>query len=154
MAFYLWLIVGLVLLLAEMLTGGFVFLWLGVAGLAAALVAGIGFGWIGQVSTFLIVSFLLIAASRTIFQDFFMKGAGVPTNVAALIGRRAKVVQEIDPQKGTGEVKVDGDIWQATTQEGQRIPAGVEVEIEAVKGATLIVQPISWLDIEDDDLFT
>lgn len=153
MTFYLWLIVGLVLILAEMLTSGFILLWLGIGGLAAALAAWLGFGWGGQMGTFLVVSFLLIAASRTVFKDVFMKGEGVPTNVTALIGRKALVVQEIDSKKGTGEVKVNGDIWRAVSADEQRIPAGVEVEIEAVEGATLVVQPVSWLDLEDDELF-
>lgn len=141
--FYLWLIVGLALLVAEMLTGGFILLWFGVAGLLTALVALSGFGWGDQLGVFIIVSFLLTVASRTIFKDVFMRGSVVKTNVEALIGQRATVVQEIDRSQGAGEVKVGAEIWGAISTDAQKIPVGTEVEIIRIEGAKLIVQPAS-----------
>jgi membrane protein implicated in regulation of membrane protease activity len=141
--FYLWLIVGLVLLVVEMLTGGFILLWFGVAGLLTALAALAGFSWGDQLGIFIIASFLLIVASRTIFKDVFMRGSVVKTNVEALIGQRATVVQEIDKSQGTGEVKIGAEIWGAISTDAQRIAVGTEVQIIRIEGAKLIVQSAS-----------
>lgn len=140
--FYLWLLVGLVLLVAEMLTGGFILLWFGVASLLTALAALAGFSWGEQLGTFIISAFGLIVASRTIFKNVFMKGSAVCTNVEALIGQRARVIQEIDNARETGEVKVGAEIWRAISSNTQKISEGTEVEIEKIEGAALIVRAV------------
>src|SRR3954453_23950555 len=69
-AWILWLVVAVGLIVAEIFTLGFVLFWFGIGAAAAAAVAflGLGLGW--QFATFALVSTLLTAMSRTIFSQY------------------------------------------------------------------------------------
>ena len=54
----------------------------------------------------------------------------------------ASVVDEIEPQGGSGRVKTGGEEWRALATDARGIPAGVRVEIVSVDGATLRVKPV------------
>src|SRR5438045_9755981 len=73
-AWIVWLVVAVGLIVAEIFTLGFVLFWFGVGALAAALVGffGLGLGW--QFFTFAVVSIALTAMSRTIFANYFSHG--------------------------------------------------------------------------------
>ena len=51
----------------------------------------------------------------------------VLTNADALIGRQAIVTEEINPDKNTGRVKIDGDDWKAEASEVLAVGEKVEV---------------------------
>ena len=67
----LWTVLGVVLVIAEVFTPGFVLLWFGVGALAAALAAFLGAGLAAQFILFIIISAALTALSRTIFVNYF-----------------------------------------------------------------------------------
>ena len=62
-----WLVLGVVLIVAEIFTLGFVLLWFGIGAIAAALVGVLGGGLFLQFLVFAITSISLTAMSRTIF---------------------------------------------------------------------------------------
>ena len=71
---YIWLIIGVLFIVAEIFTSGFVLLWFGVGAVVAALLSATGFvGLPLQVIIFLSVSIALTIASRTIFERFLMR---------------------------------------------------------------------------------
>jgi len=51
------------------------------------------------------------------------------------------VTEPIKPADNTGAVRVDSQEWRATA--GERIGAGAQVEVVAVKGAMLVVKQVS-----------
>lgn len=59
------------------------------------------------------------------------------TNSEALIGKKGIVIKKISSETA-GQVKVDGEIWRASSQ--HRIDEGSSVEIESVSGITLTVK--------------
>ena len=67
----LWTVLGVVLIIAEVFTPGFVLLWFGVGALAAALAAFLGAGLAAQFLLFIALSSILTALSRTIFANYF-----------------------------------------------------------------------------------
>ena len=70
-----------------------------------------------------------------------MKPKKVATNVDALAGREGKVVTEIQPIQGTGQVKVDGQIWSAKVENTDvNLPVGSLVEVLRVEGVKLVVR--------------
>src|SRR6266496_231513 len=75
-AWILWLILGVVLVIAEIYTLGFVLFWFGIGALAAAIVGYLGFGLGLQFLAFAIVSVALTAMSRTIFARYLPHGEG------------------------------------------------------------------------------
>ena len=60
--------------------------------------------------------------------------------VAALVGRRARVVQEVTGQ--AGQVRIGGEEWSARAyDETLVIPAGATVDVIEIEGATALVYP-------------
>ena len=64
----------------------------------------------------------------------------VLTNADALVGRQAIVTEEINPDKNTGRVKIDGDDWKAEAAEF--IAVGEKVEVVSRDSIILNVKPI------------
>ena len=75
LAWILWVVLGVGLIIAEIFTFGFVLFWFGIGALAAALVGSIGFGFGVQFLVFALVSIVLTVMSRTIFRQLFLSTA-------------------------------------------------------------------------------
>ena len=67
LAWIFWLVFGVILIIAEVFTLGFVLFWFGVGAIAAAFVGLLGGNFALQFLAFAIVSIALTAMSRTIF---------------------------------------------------------------------------------------
>ena len=140
-----WAVLGLVLLIAEIFTPGFVLLWFGVGALAAALAGLVGLGLPVQFLVFCAVSVGLTLASRTIFSRYFVRteeeGGSLKTGVDALPGKVGTVVTSSAGALKEGAVKVFGSTWTAYPAEGEDpLEAGDRVVVEAVRGASIYVR--------------
>lgn len=60
------------------------------------------------------------------------------TNQEALVGRRARVLEPVDPATGSGRVQLDGDTWRASS--AQKHEAGEWVVITGLDGVTVNVR--------------
>jgi membrane protein implicated in regulation of membrane protease activity len=143
-AWIVWAILGLVLIIAEIFTPGFVLLWFGVGALAAALASVAGLGYPLQFLVFFVVSAGLTAASRTIFSNFFVRedeGGGPKFGADSLPGRVGTVVTSSAGALNEGAVKVFGSTWTAYPAEGEQpLEAGDRVVVESVRGASIYVR--------------
>lgn len=135
-----WLVLGLLLLIAEMVTGTTYLLWPAVAAFAAALAAWVGAGWLAQMAVFAILVIALTWFGRPLVQRWRNEGAatGLNERSAALIGTRGIVTVFAN---GAGSVKVGDTVWRAVSDEA--LTPGESVEIAAVDGATLKVQRVA-----------
>lgn len=138
-----WLIVGIVMFIAEIFTTGFFIMWFGVGAFVAALVAALGAGLTAQLISFVVVSLVLTVSSRTIFKRFFLgraQGRELATNVDALVGATAVVKEQIDNDKGEGLVKIGGEEWSAVSEDGSVIPPGSKVQVVRIEGVKAVVR--------------
>jgi len=140
----IWLIASGVFFVIEIFTVGFLIFWLGVAALLAMLVSFFTNSIILQTSVFVIASGLLIFATRPL-ADKIVKKDAIPTNFYSLVGKKGIVIEDINWANGTGQIKVEGDIWSAKTKEKVNIPKGTEVEIESIEGVKVYVTPTMQL---------
>ena len=138
----IWLIASGIFFVIEIFTVGFLIFWLGVAALIAMLISFITDSVILQTAVFVISSGLLIFATRPLTNKIAGKET-IPTNVYSLIGKRGIVVEDIDWQKSTGQVKIDGELWSVKTNEQINISKGTEVEVENIEGVKVFVKPIN-----------
>lgn len=150
---YIWLILAVLFIVAEMFTSGFVLLWFGIGALVAALLAFTGIvGLPVQILVFLVISIALTVASRTILERFLMKGSPgreLKTGVDSLPGRIGVVVE---PSKGVMQeaaVRVFASTWRAFPVAGEEpLQEGEQVQIERVEGASVYVRRVdgepSW----------
>ncbi len=141
-----WAVLGVILIIAEVFTSGFVMLWFGIGALAAALAGIAGLGVPLQFLVFLVVSIGLIAASRTIFDNYFSReksGDDLKSGVDALPGKVGTVVSSSSGALNEGAVKVFGSTWTAYPVEGEEpLEAGDRVQVERIQGASIYVRRV------------
>ncbi|MDD5091549.1 MAG: NfeD family protein [Candidatus Wallbacteria bacterium] len=139
-SWHLWLIVGICCAIGEMLTYGFVLLCFSFGAFAAAAAAFFGLAFTMQMSAFVVIVVVLLASFRRIYLDMISKGESTPTNMQALIGKEAIVLEDIDNVGGKGRAKVDGEDWSARSSGGEKIPGATVVVIKRLDGNKLIVE--------------
>ncbi len=136
----IWIIAACAFGVGEMLTTSFFLAPFGVGALVAALVAALGGGAVGAWSTFIIVSLLMLWVVRPIARSHLRMPAQLRTGTAALIGRRAVVLERIANHEGVGCVRIDGEVWTARAYDEDRvIEAGTAVDVVEIRGATALV---------------
>ncbi len=137
MAALFWLIGGIALIAAEILSGDFFLLMVGVGALAGAGSEWIFGNTLVSCAVFALVSIGLVTFARPWLKRR-MHGELVHTNADALIGRKAVAVSEVNSQGG--QVRLDGDVWSARSFDGkQAIAPGSQVTVVEIAGATAVV---------------
>jgi membrane protein implicated in regulation of membrane protease activity len=135
----IWLIVGLVLIAAEVLSGEFVLLMLGGGALVAAGVSLFGVGAVGGAVAFAVASVLLLFAVRPALRRRLDRSIDPSVmHHKALLGTTAVVVERVDGHGG--RVKIGGDVWSARSSDGNEvIEPGRKVTVMDISGATALV---------------
>jgi membrane protein implicated in regulation of membrane protease activity len=137
MAALFWLIGGFALIAAEMLSGDFFLLMVGVGGLAGAGAEWIFGNTLVSCAVFAVVSIGLVTFARPWLKRR-LHGELVQTNADALIGRKAVAVSAVDGH--SGQVRLDGDVWSARAfDHRQAISPGDSVTVVEIAGATAVV---------------
>jgi membrane protein implicated in regulation of membrane protease activity len=138
----LWLIAGVVLVVAELFTTTFVLLMFAGGAFAAAAAAALGAGPAVQGLVFAVVSALALAAVRPALRRHVHSSAeGAPLGLAAIEGAQGVVLEEIDAEHGL--VKIEGELWRARPYDATQVIAkGEQVRVIEIKGATAMV----WKD--------
>ena len=135
----IWLIAGLALIAAEVLSGEFVLLMLGGAALlaagASALVAGsIAVGGV----VFVVSAGLLVFAVRPSLRRRLERGLGQhESHLQRLVGAHAVVVRRVDHDGG--QIRIGGDLWSARSMGDEVIEAGAPATVMQIAGATALV---------------
>jgi membrane protein implicated in regulation of membrane protease activity len=133
-----WVVIGLILLIAEMSTGTTYLLWPAVAAFVTALISWSGATtWLVDVGIFAILVIVLTYLGRPLVQKWRREGAasGLNERAQTLIGTRGLMMSFAD---GVGSVKVNDTVWRAVSDEA--LEAGQHVKVTAVDGVTLKVK--------------
>jgi len=134
-----WIVIGVVFLILEMITPAFFYMWFGIGAFIAAISAlWLDFYW--QLSIFLLSSAALLALTRPLARKIQKSESPRKIHLEEIIGKEALVIQEIDNEAGRGLVKVDGDVWRAISEDGEKIEKGEKVVILRVEGAHVVVR--------------
>ena len=140
---HLWFIIAIILLIAEILTPGFLLASFGIGCLGSALAAGFGFGPKAQIAWFIAGTLVAFFGVRPFFAKYCYRASNdLKTNVEALIGKTGRVVEAITQEKGFGRVLVGGDDWKGVSMDGGTIEKGTVVEVVRVEGTKVYVKPI------------
>jgi membrane protein implicated in regulation of membrane protease activity len=135
----IWLVVGLVLVSAEVLSGEFVLLMLGGGAILAGGASLLGAGPVAGAVVFAVASVLLLFAVRPALRRRLAKGIDQSVmHHKALVGATAVVLQQVDGHGG--RVKIGGDVWSARSSDGREvIEPGRNVTVLDISGATALV---------------
>lgn len=135
----IWLVAGILLAAAEMLTGDFTLLMLGGAALATAGVAGIADPpLVVDAVVFGIAALVLILLVRPMLLRRFATTPPTPTNTDALPGKTAKVLEPVN--ENSGRVKIGGEVWSARSFDpSEAFAQGETVYVMEIDGAHAVV---------------
>jgi membrane protein implicated in regulation of membrane protease activity len=138
---WIWVGAAVILAIGELLTAGFFLLPFAVGAAAAAVLAFLGIGVVWQLLVFVIVSVSFLAVLQRYART---EPSDVPAQAGAnrYQGRKALVIQDIDWEAGTGQVRMETEDWRATTEDHISIPRGTQVKVIRVTGTRLVVEPI------------
>ncbi len=138
----IWLIIAGFCFIIEIMTAGFLVFWFAIGALLAMVTSIFVDNIIIQTAVFVISSGLLILATKPFVEKFVQNKNSIQTNVYSTVGKTGIVIQDIDSINGTGQIKVDGEVWSAIGINQTNIAKGTEVKIDEIKGVKLIVSPI------------
>jgi len=141
MPWYIWIISALGLFIAEIFTPGFLLACFGVASLVTGLISFLDVGLQGQIVTFSISSLVVFFGIRPFLIKHF--DASIRTNIDALIGKKGRVTERIDPGTSSGRVTIGGEDWKGASIGESAIEVGEEVSVIRVEGTKVFVKPIA-----------
>lgn len=129
---------GLILMIAEVFANGFILLPAGLGFLCAAYFTTLVDSLTYQVLILAIFQFVIIFLfNRFLKKKFTVKET--PTNASSMIGKEVSVIEEI-PADGQGYIKLYGDQWSAVSENSQSIAVGQKVIIQNIDGNKVIVK--------------
>lgn len=137
-----WLVLGLLLVLAELATaGGFYVIFFGIAALTVGVLAGFGMAgplWV-QLLLFSVLSVATLAIFRARLLSWVQHDPQRP-EIDTLVGAIGVASEELTP--GTvGRVEVRGAAWTARNTTGAPVSRGARIRVVRVDGLTLDIEP-------------
>ena len=140
-AWILWLVAAVILGIGEMHQGGLYLLPFAIGAALAAVfgLLGVSFGLSAVV--FVLSSGIVVGTLRPVARRHRRLPPAIRTGAAALVGRRAMVLERIANDEGVGCVRIDGgEVWTARSYDDDEvIDAGERVEVVEIRGATALV---------------
>jgi membrane protein implicated in regulation of membrane protease activity len=135
----IWLILGLVFIIAEVVSGDFVLIMLGVGALFGAGAEALTGNLLVDVAVFAVASLGMLALVRPALRRRFLAGPNIRMHTDALIGSRGVVLSTVDFE--AGQVKLGGDVWSARSMSRDHPPIapGTSVTVVEISGATAVV---------------
>lgn len=136
----IWLIIAVVLGLAEIFSLTAALGILGGAALITAGVAAVGLPVPLQLLVFALTCVAGVLLVMPVARRHMLRPQLERFGIDALIGKPAKVLQEVSGQHG--RVRIDGEEWTARAYDPDVvIPAGATVDVMQITGSTAIVYP-------------
>ncbi|HHW93573.1 MAG TPA: NfeD family protein [Clostridiaceae bacterium] len=137
-----WGIILAIAVVAELATLNLVSLWFIFGALSSLIATLLGASVVLQFVLFIVLSgigfFIFFFAIRPKLANRVVRA----TNADRIIGKEGVVIELIDSMAGTGQIKVQGQIWSARLEEEGRIEEGELVNILGITGVKAIVEPI------------
>lgn len=135
----IWAILGVLFLIAELISISFVFAFLGAGALLTALCAWTGLTPTlpGQLLCFALVSVGALALFRKPVRDRFNRRSR-EGEYSEFVGDAATVIRAIPPD-GEGRISYRGTEWIALSESETVIPAGRQVVIRRLDGIRVVV---------------
>ncbi|MGH3841452.1 MAG: NfeD family protein [Pseudonocardiaceae bacterium] len=136
----IWLILAVALGTAEIFTFTAALGLLGGAALITSLAAALGLPLALQLVVFTLCAAVGVVLVRPIAQRHLLQPRLERFGVDALVGKPARVVQDVTGV--AGRVRIDGEEWTARAyDETMVIPTGATVDVMEIRGATALVYP-------------
>lgn len=138
MSWWIWVLLGIGLLVVEMATpGGLFALFFGVGAILTAILAALGAGATAQWLAFTVISVVLLATLRRTLQERLAPGR--TESIDSLVGAEVTLLGDV-PGGGEGKAELRGVPWIARAASGLALRKGQRCRVERVDGVTLWVR--------------
>ena len=136
---YFWLSLLVICLVAEAFSVQLVSLWFALGSLGALIAVVLGVSMLGQWALFIALSLLLMVLLRPLVRHVLRPKAD-RTNADRIVGQAAVVIEAIDNQAETGQIRLMSQTWTArTVVNGIYIPEGSTVYVDGIAGVKAMV---------------
>ena len=139
---WIWLCVAVASALIEFVTMQMVSICFTFSSIVAIILARCGVVWWVQVIVFCVLALGLLLGLRKFSMKFLLKGSNEKTNAESIIGTTHTLLKPITKNE-PGELKINGIVWTAVSNNGSSIKKDVEVKIEKIDGNKLVVSKIT-----------
>ncbi|MCL2443000.1 MAG: NfeD family protein [Treponema sp.] len=138
---WIWLGLTIIFAIIECFTLGLTTIWFALAAFVMIFLSFLPIPFEIQLLIFLAISAVLLFYTRPIALKKFKIGK-TKTNVDSLVGKNALVTKQIT-EFDRGEVKLEGQIWSAKSEDGSTLNEGIKCEVIRTEGVQVIVRPLS-----------
>lgn len=138
-----WLIAAGVFFIIEMATIGFLVFWLGIGAILAMITSFITDSVLIQLLVFVVTSIILLIFTRPLLNKFIKSTKDVKTNAYSIIGKKGIVVLDINNTDGSGQIKVNGEVWSAKSDTDEIILQNTKIEVVDIDGVKAVVRRIN-----------
>ena len=136
----LWIVLLIVFIVGELATVGLVSIWFAAGALAALLAAAFGAPPVLQFVLFVLVSVVLLAATR-IWAGKYINSRTQQTKADSLIGETIRITERVSNMDQTGKAVVHGQEWTVRSRnDNETIEADELAKVVEIKGVKLIVE--------------
>lgn len=139
MAWWVWLIIALVLGIIELSSVTFVLLWVAVAALVTTVLTPVIHNVWSQLFVFAFSSIVLFMATRPLARKWRSSGKKYPDRLEAMESKTGIVVTGGGPDS-LATVRIQGELWSAESEE--ELHEGDHVIVKSAHAAVLKVQPL------------
>lgn len=134
---YVWLSIVLLLSIIEVITVGLTTIWFIISGLIALILSILLDNILLEMAVFVLGGTILLFTTRPIVLKY-IKPKSIPLNIDRIIGMEGIAQEDITPT--SGEVKVDGKVWTAFSN--QKILKNEKVRILEIQSTKLKVEKV------------
>jgi membrane protein implicated in regulation of membrane protease activity len=135
MSWWLWVLLGIGLLVLEMVTpGGLFALFFGAGAILVAPLAVLGVEPVAQWIAFTVLSIVLLATCRRALKRWLTSRTAAP--VDSLVGEEVTLLDDV-PAGGEGKAELRGSPWSARAVSGLALQKGQRCKVERIDGLTL-----------------
>ena len=138
----LWLVMSILLIGIEIFTVTLTSIWFAAGALAALVVALCNGGVVAQIVVFIVVTIVMLWATRPWAQKF-LNNKNVSTNADRAVGVEVRVAERVSNLDQTGMAIVHGQEWTVRTENDKEIiEQGELVRVIRISGVKLIVERV------------
>lgn len=83
----------------------------------------------------------LLVAKEEVIRMTYKRDLGEVLNTEK-IGKHGIVVEEINYDKNTGQVRVDKEIWRANSEDNKTIKEGIHIKVTNINGTHMTVKEV------------
>ena len=139
-AWVIWIIVGAIFVIAEIFSASFFAGPIGFGCIVAAILAEQAASTAVQFASFSITTVIMLLAIRPIVLKMLQnKPDEQVSGIETYVGKQGRITETVDPQSGTGRIKIGSESWRAISDKNIIIEEESLATVVRIEGSKAVV---------------